>query len=82
MNTATYTTPISAGNGTAYRVILEPAEDGDGIWIAEIRALGIVTEGRGLSGAERAAANAVRGYRATAQRHAIALPAGDLQDHQ
>jgi predicted RNase H-like HicB family nuclease len=79
MSTARYTTSVSAGHGGAYKVILEPSEDGDGIWTAEIPALGIVTEGRGRAGAEGAAENAVRGYRATAERHGKAVPAGDLQ---
>jgi hypothetical protein len=79
MSTPTYKTSVSAGRGSAYEVLLEPSEDGDRVWTAEIPALGIVTEGRGRVGAERAAASAVRGYRATAKRHGKAVPAGDLQ---
>ncbi len=79
MTNARTHTSVPAGPGSAYRVILEPSEDGDRIWTAEIPALGIVTEGRGRAGAERAAINAVRGYRTTAERNGKDVPAADLQ---
>lgn len=59
-----------------YNVILEPDEDG--MWTAEIPALGIVTEGRGEARAREAAARAVEGYITGAQRHGLRIPESDV----
>ena len=62
-------------SGPRYNVILE--REPDGIWTAEVPALGIVTEGRGESGARKAADRAIQGYIIGAQRHGLTLPDSD-----
>lgn len=59
-----------------YKVNLEPDEDG--IWTAEVPALGIVTEGRGEAGACRAADRAIAGYLEGLERHGLAVPPLDV----
>jgi len=59
-----------------YQVKLEP--DTGGIWTAEVPALGIVTEGRGQTGARRAADSAVKGYIRSAEMHGLTLPPSDV----
>jgi predicted RNase H-like HicB family nuclease len=59
-----------------YDVNLEPDEDG--IWTAEVPALGIVTEGRGEAAARRAADRAIVGYLEGLERHGLAIPPSDV----
>ena len=60
--------------------LLEPSADDDGVWIAELPAFGIVTEGRGSDGARKAGLDAIRGYVEVASRLGKPVPDGDLID--
>jgi predicted RNase H-like HicB family nuclease len=63
---------------TAYSIILEPAEGDDGIWTAEVPALGLVTEGLGSVGARDAARDAIEGFIEVASRTGRPIPPGDI----
>jgi predicted RNase H-like HicB family nuclease len=63
---------------TAYSIVLEPAEGDDGIWTAEVPALGLVTEGLGSDGARAAAREAIEGFIEVASRTGRAIPPGDV----
>jgi predicted RNase H-like HicB family nuclease len=62
----------------AYIIILEPSGDGDDVWIAEIPAFGIVTEGDSRDGARKAALDAIAGYVEVAKRLGRSIPTGDV----
>jgi predicted RNase H-like HicB family nuclease len=59
----------------AYRVILEA--EPDGVWTAEIPALGICTEGKGAPGALRMAKDAIDGYLWVNAHHGFSIPPFD-----
>jgi predicted RNase H-like HicB family nuclease len=63
---------------SAYTIILEPSGDDDGVWIAEIPAFGIVTEGDDREGARKAALDAIAGYVEVAKRLGRSIPHGDV----
>jgi predicted RNase H-like HicB family nuclease len=63
---------------TAYTIVLEPAEGDDGIWTADVAALGLVTEGHGSEGARDAAREAIEGFIEVASRTGRPIPPGDV----
>lgn len=79
MKNELYEFEIPATRGTRYRVRVEPSGENDGMWTAEVRALRLVTEGRGPNRARHAAINAVAGQRKVAKAHGFTLPDGDIQ---
>jgi predicted RNase H-like HicB family nuclease len=68
----------SQAASTAYSIVLEPAEGDEGIWTAEVPALGLVTEGLGPDGARDAARDAIEGFIEVATRTGRPVPPGDV----
>jgi len=73
-----HSTRRTAQVSSAYSIVLEPTEGNDGIWTAEIPALGLVTEGPGSDGARKAARDAIEGYIEVAARTGRPIPPGDV----